>query len=287
VEYSFQRKDRCVATIRGQSYRSGQNFRPADFSIRGEGAARIAVAFAPEIEPRNLRGQSVDYWALGGRHQATDLVQEAGVARYCGSPQGFCPDEPGPHSCTLVQIEHGRAHLKAIETDVVRWRKERIELAADADRRDLTQAIRHRLGELRPDRGELLTLVRWTVACDGSLGHELRNDHVCDAVLASLADAPGNAEMVSILIEPESRVISNDRFEEETILGDFLRKVRELEQDPNRVIDLIEYLPDTPGKQELASLVKLSSPSKRQHIFERVMSLGMDLLATDCEGTKA
>jgi hypothetical protein len=67
-------------------------------------------------------------------------------------------------------------------------------------------------------------------------------------------------------------------------LGDFLRKVQELQQDPARLIDLIGFLPESPVKHELASMVRLSTPSERQRIFERAISLGMDLLSSNTEG---
>jgi DNA repair exonuclease SbcCD nuclease subunit len=286
-EFQFKRKDRTVATIRGQSYRSGQPFRAADYAIRAEGPSRIAMAYIPECETITLREQAVDYWALGGHHQAMDLAPEMGIARFSGNPQGLGPDEFGPHSCTIVQIELGRARLQTIETDVLRWRKERIELPADADRRDLTQAIRHRLKEIRPDRAGLLTLVRWSISCHGSLSRELRQDTVRDSVLASISDASGDSNVVSVLIEPEDRPVPADRFEEETILGDFLRKVRELEQDHGRVIDLIEYLPESPVKHELVSLVRLSTPAEHKRILERAIMLGMEFLDADADVVRA
>ena len=184
----------------------------------------------------------------------------------------------------MVQIEHGRVHLQTIETDVVRWREERIELAADADRRELIQAIRRRLDELQPDRAGLLTLIRWTVSCQGKLGRELENYNVCDSILASASEPQVKADLISVSIEPEHRRIPADRYEEETILGDFLRKVQELQLDPARLIDLIGFLPESPVKHELASMVRLSTPSERQRIFERAISLGVDLLSSNTDG---
>ncbi|MFC1759133.1 hypothetical protein ACFL2H_10265, partial [Planctomycetota bacterium] len=115
----------------------------------------------------------------------------------------------------------------------------------------------------------------------------LRNDKICDTLLSSISQADGERDgendVVSVAIENEPRPISDSRFEEETIMGDFLRTVREFEADPNRIVDLAEYLPDTSVRHEVVSALTLASSTDRKNILRRVAALGADLLSGDAE----
>ena len=284
--FEFRHRDRVVATLTGQSRRSGRDSNLADFSQSASQGAKIAVGYG-QFAKRALQKTSIDYWALGGRHNEKTLYQERSAARYSGAPQGFTPDETGGHGCTVVTIEHGRVSCRNVPTQVIQWHREPLQLAADANRKDLEQSIRNQLSSLRSARSNCLTLVTWAVMCNGPLANDLRNDKICDTLLSSISQADGERDgendVVSVAIENEPRPISDSRFEEETIMGDFLRTVREFEADPNRIVDLAEYLPDTSVRHEVVSALTLASSTDRKNILRRVAALGADLLSGDAE----
>ncbi len=288
--FEFRRRDRVVASLIGQSRRSAGDSRLTDFSMAGSSGAKIAVLHG-KFEKRSLQKQSIDYWALGGRHNEKTLYQEQAAARYPGSPQGFTPDEIGTHGCTIVSVEHGRASCRNVATQVIQWHREPLQLAADANRKDLEQSIRNQLTTLRNSKRNTLTLVTWAVSCNGPLSNDLRNDKICDTILSSIStqdgERDGENDIVSVAIENEPRQISDGRFDEETIMGDFLRTVREFENDPNRIIDLAEYLPDTSIRHEVVSALTMSSPTERKKILRRVAALGMDLLSGEADTLEA
>jgi DNA repair exonuclease SbcCD nuclease subunit len=280
--FEYRRKKRIVAAIVGQSCLTADQTRASEFSVSQSQGAKIAVAHGT-FEKRALQKQSIDYWALGGEHNEETLYQEQSAARYSGSPQGFTPDEIGQHGCSVVTIEHGRVSCRNVPTQVIRWQREPIQLAADANRKDLEQSIRNQLNSLRNSRKGDLTLVTWSVSCNGALASELRNDTTCSSILSAITQLDGESDnqVVSVAIENQPRQIPDGQFEEESIMGDFLRTVREFENDPNRIIDLAEYLPETTVRHEVVSALTMSSPTERKAILRRVAALGMDLLSGD------
>ena len=284
--FEFRRRDRVAATLIGQSRRASKDSRLSDYALSKSQGATIAVAHG-EFGKRSLQKQSIDYWALGGRHNEKTLYQEQSAARYTGSPQGFTPEEVGSHGCTIVTVEHGRVSCRNMPTRVIQWHREPLHLAADATRKDLEQSLRNQMNALRSTRRDCLTLVTWAVSCNGPLANDLRNDKVCDTILSAIAqkdgERDGENDIVSVAIENEPHEISDGRFEEETIMGDFLRTVREFESDPNRLIDLAEYLPDTSVRHEVVSALTIATPADRKRILRRVAALGVDLLSGDAE----
>lgn len=271
------KKDRRIATIIGKSFKSGDEVRASDYSVSGSEVARIAVAYG-EVDERALQRQSIDYWALGGRHQADDLFRGNSMARYCGSPQGSRPSETGTHTCSLVQIEHGRTHVRTIATDSVRWQTERVDLAGDSDIGELSSAIRDRLRSNLSSDKERLTLVSWLVSCRGALRHDLQQEKVCQKLLSDLTNSHHDG-VVSVKLECEPRMISASHYDEETLLGDFLRTVREFETDTDQLVRLTETLPDSEAKRDLVASFSRSTEEERREILREVASLGMDLLA--------
>ena len=82
---------------------------------------------------------------------------------------------------------------------------------------------------------------------------------------------------VSITLEP--REIAESFWEEESILGDFLRAVRNLEQDPESWKELDEYLPDEDHmRRSLVAGLQSASESDRHRLWQEVASLGVQLL---------
>ena len=271
------KKDRRVATIVGKSFKSGDEVRASDYSVSRSDAARIAIAYG-EVDERALQRQSIDYWALGGRHQADDVFRSNSAARYCGSPQGGRPSESGTHTCSIVQIEHGRTHVRTVATDSVRWQTERIDLAGDSDMGELSSAIRTRLGSNISNDKERLTLVSWLVSCRGELRHDLQQEKVCQKILSDLSNSHRD-RVVSVKLECEPRMISASHYDEETLLGDFLRTLREFENDTDQLVRLTDSLPDSEAKRDLIASFSRSTDEERREVLRDVASLGMDLLA--------
>jgi len=72
-------------------------------------------------------------------------------------------------------------------------------------------------------------------------------------------------------------------FDQETVLGDFVRQVRASEQDERIPFDLKRFLPDDLRDEELAAIARISSPAERAALITRAAKLGVDLLTLPLE----
>ena len=101
---AHRRGDQAIATILGRGRDRNGQVSSADFRRDAAGGYSIAVCHAA-AKPEDLRGGQVDYWALGGKHSACKVSTGRRLAQYCGSPQGRCETEEGPHGCVLVEVD--------------------------------------------------------------------------------------------------------------------------------------------------------------------------------------
>jgi len=69
-----------------------------------------------------------------------------------------------------------------------------------------------------------------------------------------------------------------ESYEEDTILGDFLRAVREHQRNERMPLDFAGYLPDRGKNRALAALFDTGQGASRQVLLEEAAALGADLL---------
>jgi hypothetical protein len=69
-------------------------------------------------------------------------------------------------------------------------------------------------------------------------------------------------------------------YDEETIRGDVLRQLRELEESDDVPLDLEEFFPQSLKGSQLAELARVSS-SDRTGLLMAASKLGMDLMSLD------
>jgi hypothetical protein len=68
-------------------------------------------------------------------------------------------------------------------------------------------------------------------------------------------------------------------YTQETILGDFLRIVRDLQTDPSLPLDLSNLLAQGEHDDELRSWGTFTDPPARQEVLRHAAALGLDLLS--------
>jgi len=279
-EIPITRGETTIAVIRGAS-RDERSFpSPADFRAGNKEAFSLAVAHG-KYEASSFAKQKMDYWALGGEHEHTALSASAPAAIYPGTPQGRSPEEEGAHGCVLVHVdERGQARTKSVPTDVVRWRRERVSLRDNARREDLEKLLRERIQTFVNEAAGRHVLVAWEVAAAGRLASELRRGGLAREIVKSLQADFGHrspaAWTISLEVDAPSAV-PEDWFEEDTILGDFLREVRKVEREGRRLeIDSLvqgENLPDA-----LTRLLSLPDAAIAKEALHEACLMGADLL---------
>ena len=152
-------REQTHATIIGVSWSDRHRLQSAEFRATPTNHFRLAVAYG-QYDPNALVQQNIHYWALGGDHQRKTLFANPQTAHYAGTPQGRCPDEAGPHGCTLVSIDpDGKIRTQLVTTDAVRWHNERLDVSDAATRGDVQRVLRERLQVLSNEAGDRCLLV--------------------------------------------------------------------------------------------------------------------------------
>ena len=281
---THSRSDRPVAMLTGRSWNGQRPLRAAEFSREGQEGFQIAVLYARgDVQPNTRHG--VRYWALGGSPSAVDLfATKQEMARCPGSPQGFCPQQAGPHSCTLVSVDgEGEMRTRSVETDVVRWLDEAFPVSEGASIRDVRHALRSQLERLAAGQGRPL-LVSWKLTgpgrFEGSLVRRRERNELLDWLRTELGHhSPPLWSMVLDMEPPQT--IPADWCDDDSILGDFLRAVREQLEKDKEPLDLQSYVPQRPLLRDIAAALSFSDAGIVSTALREAAVLGADLLRGD------
>ncbi|MGH7136298.1 MAG: metallophosphoesterase family protein [Pirellulales bacterium] len=276
-----------LARITGMSRPRGGRIRAADFWPDADGLPTIAVAHG-KADRSALAGRGVTYWALGGKHHRTTLLDSPHAAQYSGAPQSRSPDEAGSYGCTLVEIDEGKAQTRAIATDVARWHTRRIAVGDATTAEALESGLIEQLNELRRATPDLHLLVSCTVHGHGPLIAALRRGQRASEIVSRLrrrfeAEEPA-IWIRSIEVEPESAV-PPAWLEQDSLLGEYLRSLADFDgQSEAPPADLVGPLNELIGRDAasagLERLLRLSDEGRRK-VLQKAAALGADLLGEE------
>lgn len=279
--FVHRRGDQPVANVIGIGSPGG-SVPVGEYRIEPSNLFTLALGYGQADAASLSSHKQIDYWALGGKHQSRTVFQAQQTAVYPGSPQGRCPDESGPHGAVLVQLDHGRkVRSKTIPTDAVRWRHETIQLADNAHRNELQRALRSGMQRLVAEAGKTAALVKWNVEAEGVLTGSLRNEQLNRELVDWLRTEFGRAEppVWTVSLDVASAdPLPEDLYEEDTILGDFLRAVRDHQEHRERNLELESVLPDLGKQRALATALQSVDAEQRASLLHAAAVLGADLL---------
>lgn len=271
-----------LAQVIGTSCDDRQSWRAGDFEPEATGLYTVAVAHG-EGDVGLMQRQRVDYWALGGRHHRSTPLSGAATIHYSGTHQGRRPDEGGIHGCTLIEVdEHRQTRTSLISTDVVRWINEQVVVDRETTREDLESRMRERLaalGEATPDR---TLLVSWTATGSGPLFTALRRGSLAKELLESLRGEYGyrSPALWSLSFGAElPETLPPEWYEQETICGDYLRAIRQLQMNPEEPLALDRYLSESHRAGVLDALAVFAELGDRDRVLREAAMLGVDLLS--------
>lgn len=277
---AWEKELKVPLTVVGRSGDAGRDIRPADFYADATGAFLVAVTCG-RAEDAALAQQSVDYWALGGRTDRKSLLTEPHTAHYPGTPQGRTPADVGPHGCTLVDVLPSRqVRLRFVSCEQSRWQHERVLVSASAPWEELEEKLAERLQDLRAQAPSGPLLARWTlVATDVAEGPTVwraladQTEKWLRKQAASQAD-PCWPLAVDVEI-PDG--ITAASYKEDTLLGDYLRAIRRMQDDPQpddlqRLRELTACVPD------MQWVADLSDPVVRGRVLQEAAETGAALL---------
>jgi hypothetical protein len=280
-DFELRRGGRVVARIQGASASQSRVAEAAEFHRDPEGLFTVGVAYGTNALP-GREGDRVHYMALGGRHQRGTVDCEPGTAHYSGTPQGRGPREVGPHGCTLVQIdETGHVESQFVATDTVRWLEETVEITASTRSEELEKRLEASLEQLQARHRGVELLIRWRVCGVGPLVHRLRVGGLADEMVDRLRRTCGErspAAYTATIVSDSPLSVPAEWYDEQTVIGDFLREFDQFEKDGALPLELARFLPEGMEKDPLAGIAKVRSRDARNCLLQSAVKLGVDLI---------
>ncbi len=276
----FERRGQVVANIIGQSAIEGAAIRAKRFAALSQPPCTIALTYG-QPDSKGLEQKEIDYWALGGNHQAANLGNKNLQAWYAGTPQARHTDHTGPHGCVLVSVDfQGSVDTQRLETDVVRFHQETISCTRRTTADDLRQMLVSSIEKLATTTHQPTTLVRWKIVAEDPLANQLRRGGLVEQLVSEFRTEFGAGEQIvwiaGIDIESNSDLPAA-WYDEDTILGDFLSAVRQHEDD-SEAIDLTNFVSETHAAGILSESTTLADGPTRGRVLHSAATLGADLL---------
>ena len=155
-------------------------------------------------------------------------------ARFSRVSQSRGPEEAGEHGSTMIRVdENGAINTYTLPTDSIRWIQQRVRIGASMSREDIRARFEDlAFGLISQSDGQLL-LVDWQVAAEGGMNGKLHcNEWLSETnnwLRTEFGQVGGSLWSMGIrLLTPRS--LPEEWFEEDTMLGDYLRSVREYQQ---------------------------------------------------------
>jgi DNA repair exonuclease SbcCD nuclease subunit len=247
---------------------------------------RIALARLPAHAPASailsaLGGAHVEYAALGGAPVRGVLQAARPCMIQAGSPQGRDFSDAGPHGCTFIEVDaQGRTRATLRATDAVRYHVETLDVSPHSSAEGYQAELRTRIENLAVEAGDRVTLLRVEMSIIGSkLARSERLQLAADLLkwareqFASRAAPVWTTEIDIAPAAPAAELFSQD-----TILGEFLRTVR---QPPEAGDVLFEdkALSDAGGK-ELSGRLGALAAADRERMARATLELGAELLGS-------
>jgi DNA repair exonuclease SbcCD nuclease subunit len=284
VEAIVHHRDKQPLAVLVGGNQAGRRIRPGDYGHEWDELCSIAVAHG-KLEAEAVIASPIDYWALGGQHDRASLATTSCTAIYAGTPQGRDAAETGPRGCTLVRVdEEGQFHPRFLPTDVMRWHTEHLHIAPETTRDALEQELRSRAKSLIDSAGQRALLISWRIGGSGPLLTKLRRGTLAEELADTLRaeygfSAAPSLNVLAWTVAVETSPVANvaeEHYEEDTILGDFLRTLRHCRIHEAASLDVDASLP-ADVRPELAAAMALDQ-QEQQQVFDEAATLALDLL---------
>lgn len=279
--FVFRRHQTPLANIIGRSVDNNETVRAAEYANEPDDNFVVAVAHG-RADSESLAAERVDYWALGGKHQAEIVQTDEPAIRYCGSPQARSLAEPGGHGFVLVDVDAQRnLQIHSIEIDLVRYSVQEIDAEDVALGRDLRQLLAKRVARLQSEAAGRHLLVKWRVHMDLE-NAAIVGPSALEDLLGWLRREFGHGQpacwSTDIEILPPKELPAKWK-EEDTILGDFLRTAATHRKDHGKQLNLKPIIDtETPASNLWQTALTPSDSATQAATLERATLLGVDLL---------
>ena len=189
----------------------------------------------------------MDYWALGHVHNRNILREDSPMVIYPGNPQGRNIRETGPRGCYLEEVDtEGQPQASFIECDVVRWAKETVDIMELPDEESLIKGLDECVATIREEDPHRSAILRVTLTGSGPLHHTLKQTGVVEDLLERLQEDinPPFVWVERLTVSTKPAIDLGARSQDEDFVGNLLRLVNSIRNDPDRVEYLSQHLED-------------------------------------------
>ena len=205
------------------------------------------------------------------------------MAVWPGTTQSRNPQEPGGHGCTLVHVStDSKIRVQEVELDSLRWSLQRVTVAENARLEDLKTSLADRCSKLRSEYSDQLILTKWRISTTGDFNPQLRSPEWHKDLVNWLRNEYGQSAnslwTVALKIDPPQNLPA-EWYEEETILGDYLRAVGRYQGDATMALSLMDYMPDNHAEDEFLTDLARISAEARPAVLQQASVVGVDYLA--------
>ena len=280
VETVHERRGKPLATIIASGF-DVRRRNTSEFLV--DQSAPYPIVFTHgQLDPVALAAKNIRYWALGGNHKSSVTEKAPAIVGYPGSPQSRRPGEIGSHGCHVVRVDGtGATRTQFVEVDSVRWLPQKLSIAESASLDELKNVITERALKLVTDHSEQTLLVTWHLSTSGTFNPKLRQERQREEIIKWLRDEFGRSEQglwtVNFSIDSPT-ALPDGWYEEDTILGDYLRALGRYQSDESLGLTLHEYLPKSVDNEAATEIVRLS-PEQRAAILSDAALMGVEYLA--------
>jgi hypothetical protein len=184
----------------------------------------------------------------GNKRERNNMPPQPYIVHYPGTTVARTPKDIGSYGATLVEVPYGEEPvLTFFPTSPVRWVNDMISLEATDDAGKLADELRLRIKNYRDTQKDDDLFINWFVDISpGTLASNLRRGSLTADLLSELRSVYGKDDPITwsvslTLLLPEQ--LPKQFYEQQTILGDFLRSVKHFQDNPQKIIDLESYLP--------------------------------------------
>ena len=260
-----------------------------DFDASESDTFNIAMTYG-QFETSHLTGPNISYWALGGKHKAEVLEKTDTIGVYPGTPQGRSPKERGTHGFNLCRVDgKGKLRVQSVVSDTVRFIPQRVSVTENVAMKTLKESLTERGLKMVSDCPEQLVLTRWYLATEGEFNPRIRKNEWAAELLEWLRDEFGRGETgvwsTDLQVEAPKKLPSQ-WYEEDTILGEYMRAVARYQSDESLKLNLHQYMPQTVKGDELSNIGYVNRES-RDTILRNTGMIGIEYLAAHKEIAEA
>ena len=279
----FEKDGFSIARLQGVSRSpERRKIRPGEFNPDNTGLFTIAVAVG-KVNPSTLKKRGIDYWALGGvssRHtsygnppapraierdeekpvaetdaksksEAAKRVREdftrSSIVHYPGAMLARSFDEHGNYGATLVEVdETGKMHISFVPTSPLRFVDEQVRFEPGTSFERVKDELRDRLIAQQSLQDEYDLYIRWAIDSSEDFELKLRRDGMAEKIRDELRNEFGMNEPFAWVVDIQPAIPENfppEFYDQETIMGDYLRKLRHYQLGETELPSLERYLP--------------------------------------------